>query len=174
MACCLAKSNHYLNYVNLKCTLRYPNYYFYHNSILFIHDLLKNAFKLPSAKWRPFSFSGLNVLNEKCPSMRHELICSRNHCVCVPSQWKIMLHCNIVSHWLGTYTQWPMLFFVYLFQVIIWHTGNKNIHTSIMSYFFQSCLIFQPYHPYILDNIRFTCINARQLLNWRPLIYVIK
>ena len=30
----------------------------------------------------------------------------RDHFVYVPSQWKTMLHCNIVSHWLGTCTKW--------------------------------------------------------------------
>ena len=26
--------------------------------------------------------------------------------VYVPSQWAMMLHCNVVSHWLGAYTKW--------------------------------------------------------------------
>ena len=28
--------------------------------------------------------------------------------VYAPSQWKMMLHCNVVSHWLGTYTKWSL------------------------------------------------------------------
>ena len=26
-----------------------------------------------------------------------------------PSQWETTLHCNVVSHWFGTYTKWPLL-----------------------------------------------------------------
>ena len=26
-----------------------------------------------------------------------------------PSQWKRMLHCNVVSHWLGAYTNWSLI-----------------------------------------------------------------
>ena len=29
-----------------------------------------------------------------------------DHFVYVPSQWEMMLHCNIISHWLGIYTKW--------------------------------------------------------------------
>ena len=30
----------------------------------------------------------------------------RNHFVYAPSQWEMMLHSNVISHWLGTYTKW--------------------------------------------------------------------
>ena len=38
----------------------------------------------------------------------HVFICRivTDHVVYVPSQWETMLHCNVVSHWLGTYTKW--------------------------------------------------------------------
>ena len=32
----------------------------------------------------------------------------RDHFVNVPSQWKTTLHCNVVSHWLGAYTNWSL------------------------------------------------------------------
>ena len=32
----------------------------------------------------------------------------RDHFVYVPSQWETTLHCNVVSHWLGTYTKWSL------------------------------------------------------------------
>ena len=32
----------------------------------------------------------------------------RDHFVYAPSQWEIMLHCNVVSHWLGTCTKWSL------------------------------------------------------------------
>ena len=28
--------------------------------------------------------------------------------LCAPSQWETTLHCNVVSHWLGTYTKWSL------------------------------------------------------------------
>ena len=32
-----------------------------------------------------------------------------DHSVYVPSQWEMVLHCNAISHWLGTYTVWSVL-----------------------------------------------------------------
>ena len=32
----------------------------------------------------------------------------------VPSLWETALHCNIVSHWLGTYTKWSLNTYVFL------------------------------------------------------------
>ena len=32
----------------------------------------------------------------------------REHFVFVPSQWEMMLHCNIISHWLDSYTKWSL------------------------------------------------------------------
>ena len=34
---------------------------------------------------------------------------SRAHCVNMPSQWEMVLHCNIVSHWLGAYIKWSLI-----------------------------------------------------------------
>ena len=31
---------------------------------------------------------------------------TRDHFVYVPSQWEMMLQCNVLSHWLGPYTKW--------------------------------------------------------------------
>ena len=36
------------------------------------------------------------------------LASNRDHFVCVPSQWETMLHCNVISHWLGPYTNWSL------------------------------------------------------------------
>ena len=46
-------------------------------------------------------------------------ILSRNNFVYAPSQWETTLHCNIVSHWLDTYTKWS------LFEAI-WGLFHKN------------------------------------------------
>ena len=38
------------------------------------------------------------------------LLCyNRDHFVYVPSQWKMVLQCNIISHWLGPCSEWSML-----------------------------------------------------------------
>ena len=34
---------------------------------------------------------------------------SMDHFVYAPSQWEMMLHCYIASHWLGIYTKWFLL-----------------------------------------------------------------
>ena len=33
---------------------------------------------------------------------------SRDHCVYVSSQWETTLHCNVVSHWVGAFTEWSL------------------------------------------------------------------
>ena len=32
----------------------------------------------------------------------------RDHSAYVLSQWEVALHCNAISHWLGTYTEWSL------------------------------------------------------------------
>ena len=31
-----------------------------------------------------------------------------HHVEHAPSQWEMTLHCNVISHWLGTYTKWSL------------------------------------------------------------------
>ena len=52
-----------------------------------------------STKCQPF-FPGFNVLKV--------VLALRDHFVYVPSQWGTRLQCNIISHWLGTYTKWSL------------------------------------------------------------------
>ena len=35
-----------------------------------------------------------------------QCVCSRDHFVYAPSQWKMTFRCNVISHWLGAYTKW--------------------------------------------------------------------
>ena len=85
----------------------------------------KMHLKMSSVKWRPFCF-GLNGLMQswinrrvvillEIVSMKTAIIITvgkastdaiRVHFVHAPSQWETTLHCNVVSHWLGTYTEW--------------------------------------------------------------------
>ena len=49
-------------------------------------------------------------------SQRHD----RDHFLYVPSQWETTLQCNVVSHWLGTYTKW------YLHDLVLrWTRWNQ-------------------------------------------------
>ena len=43
--------------------------------------------------------------------------CCRDHFVYAPSQWQIMLQCNVISHWLGAYTEWTLL-------LLLWYGDN--------------------------------------------------
>ena len=38
----------------------------------------------------------------------------RNHFMYAPSQWEMMLHCNVISHWLGAYTKWSLMHIILL------------------------------------------------------------
>ena len=42
-----------------------------------------------------------------CP-LPHNLSMCRDHFVYAPRQWETKLQCNIISHWLGTYTKWSL------------------------------------------------------------------
>ena len=33
----------------------------------------------------------------------------RDHFVYAPNQWETMLHCNVASHWQGTYIEWSLM-----------------------------------------------------------------
>ena len=47
---------------------------------------------------------------------------SRDHFVYSPSQWVMMFHCNIISHWLGTYAKWS------LYKLANSRSGVENIN----------------------------------------------
>ena len=58
----------------------------------------------------------------KCPPPLHlkGQLCgqhTRNHFVYAPSQWEMMLQCNIVSHWLDTYTKWSLEYWIIMMAV---------------------------------------------------------
>ena len=58
-----------------------------------------------------------------------QIIPIRGGCsISVPSQWEMMLQCNIVSHWLGTFTKWSRS------MVIVQWQGNNSVrNTSLLS-----------------------------------------
>ena len=50
------------------------------------------------------------------------LLMGREHFVYTPSQCEMMLQCNIVSHWLGAHTKWPLKEGPYLCVRIHFHS----------------------------------------------------
>ena len=50
----------------------------------------------------------------------------------MPSQWETMLHCNVVSHWLGAYTKWS------LNPDVVWHLSIWSLLIQVMAYFAPS------------------------------------
>ena len=44
----------------------------------------------------------------------------RDHFVYAPSHWETMLHCNIVSYWLGAYTKCSLCAYLFGFDLIYW------------------------------------------------------
>ena len=60
-----------------------------------------------------------------------------DHFVYAPSQWEMTLHCNVASHWLGTYTKWSLWVKVWwlfsiplIFQQIAWFRLNISFFTA--------------------------------------------
>ena len=63
----------------------------------------------------------------------------RDHFVNAPSQWETMLHCNVVSHWLGTYTKWSLgvhISHLLSYQFVV----SNTVHcTTLISVCWMSC-----------------------------------
>ena len=51
----------------------------------------------------------------------------RNHFMYAPSQWETMLQCNVISHWLGTYTKRSLWLSGYSSSKIKKITGNGSV-----------------------------------------------
>ena len=108
-----------------------------------------------SAKWWPICL-GLNVL-----------IWVRDLSVHAPSQWETTLHCNVVSHWLCTYTKWSL-------WVHYRNNPPDNLeyvieHNVCLNIFLKRLNIFGPEQNgrHFADKI-FTCISLNE--NFRILI----
>ena len=55
----------------------------------------------------------------------------RDHFVNAPSQWKMMLHCKVLSHWLGASTKWSLVWWYCLIIVadgIMDSVSKLNLH----------------------------------------------
>ena len=69
------------------------------------------------------------------------LAMSRDHFVHAPSQWETMLHCNVVSHWLGSHKKWSLdeIYFLCSFTVAteILRTRQElnNLNSNITNHY---------------------------------------
>ena len=55
----------------------------------------------------------VNIVDLMAWCCRILVLLTRDYSVHAPSQWETTLHCNVVSHWLGAYTNWSLLTKVY-------------------------------------------------------------
>ena len=61
----------------------------------------------------------------------------RESFVYAPSQWEMTLQCNVVSHWLGAYTEWSLIIIiiiVYFPKNYTWYVHYKHKNTSHTSH----------------------------------------
>ena len=61
-----------------------------------------------------------------------------DHFVNAPSQWRTMLHCNVVSHWLGAYTKWSLAM-----ECPLWvHSPTYILHLSLSNWM-EYCIMMK-------------------------------
>ena len=105
----------------------------------------------------------------KAASMLMTLVCwldGRGYFVHVPSQWEMMLHCNITSHWLGTCTKQSLWWWWHLWKRTkrmfrcAWRLIPKY-HKGYMMWWFDIAIwhrwdhIMSPLHPHSRMRYKF-------------------
>ena len=91
------------------------------------------------------------------------------HFVNAPSQWVTTLHCNIVSHWSGAYTNWSLLLcFVLCYKRYWWHRSGYEVwchrqnllNISFAAFFVAYYLRFvYDYIAYLVYHINSWCLR---------------
>ena len=64
-----------------------------------------------------------------------------NYFVNASSQWETTLHCNVVSHWLGAFTKWSLVFGYFLWGVMITYPCHKYMFVEHIL-FRVTCFLF--------------------------------
>ena len=99
------------NTTHLKCWDQYTM-----ATILHIHFQVKYFWVRIIVFWLKFHWSLFLMI---------PLTVSRDHFVNAPCQWETTLHCNVISHWLGTFTKRSLNKSAML-ELMAWQwTGNK-------------------------------------------------
>ena len=73
----------------------------------------------------------------------------RDHFVYAPCQWETMLHCNIVSQWLGAYTKWSLL---RLLIFTFWCSCHSNCSTFPSTASYSVTILLSMTLPVIRDT----------------------
>ena len=74
----------------------------------------------------------------------------RDHFVYAPSQWETTLQCNVVSHWMGTYSKWS------LYQASKIHVCCGRAHSRLLN-----TLRLRQNGRHLADDI-FKCISLNE------------
>ena len=87
----------------------------------YLHNWISNTGKMTSLYW--ISHQGTFLVTIRSPVTCNKYITvmqslrdgcmwadsiPRNHSVYAPSQWAMVLQCNTISHWWGSYTEWSL------------------------------------------------------------------
>ena len=78
-------------------------------------------------------------------SLQHIHHSYMDHFVYMPSQWEMMLHCNVVSHWLGACTKWSL--------------SLNSQHDSFTALFISGCV--EGCHS---DSLQLTCTGNKAVI----------
>ena len=102
----------------------------------------------------------------------------RDHSVYAPGQWATALHCNAVSHWLGTYREWLMQSRAAIGHRCPTHKGPimRNYHIFVVGnlkellHKHSSCRWFETHGVYntqrrgsVLTEFGYRCISQHRM-----------
>ena len=76
---------------------------------------------------------------------------NRVHSVYASSQWETMLHCNIISLWLGAYTKWPLHKMLYPKNLQSFE-GMRSVFTVFQLFWNLACISAVLHLPYGMLN----------------------
>ena len=65
-----------------------------------------------------------------------KVVRTSHHLVNAPSQWETMLHCNIVSHWLGAYTKLSLHHYGFWFNILKPEQNHSHFSDDILKCIF--------------------------------------
>ena len=107
-------------------------------------------------------------------------IIHRDHFVYVPRQWETKFHCNVVSHWLDTYTKWSLNTVNFLPNKsqqaphslsMRWNVFNNDILRLGYTYIHQWCglplIQVMTHHLYFTKtNVKFSVVYDKGKNKW--------
>ena len=132
MTKCLVASSH--EYCSRWYYWRRLWYTWCHICVETLSALLALWVKYISLRWLPTMWDATLIMSYYCSESVSPKICTmlgfalfccgRDHFAYAPCQWETTLQCNVVSHWMGAYTKWPLLRLCYkrlTIHVVVYH-----------------------------------------------------